>query len=142
MSEESSAKSRRDAALRAVLEVAGPQVCDAFHAALATYATTERTLLLTEILGDEPEVAPGASAELIRGFALFDHAVKQAAAWRLQVESAAREREEAVRVAYADARERAVTAFLSVIAGGFSEHVVMWNYEKLRDYLNGKSLGR
>jgi hypothetical protein len=41
--------------------------------------------------------------------------------------------------AYADAREKVITAFLSIIAGGFSEHVVMWNYAKLRDYLSEKA---
>jgi hypothetical protein len=44
-----------------------------------------------------------------------------------------------IRAAYADAREHAITAFLSIIAGGFSEHVVMWNYTKLRDYLSQKA---
>ena len=40
-----------------------------------------------------------------------------------------------VKAAYNDACEKTITAFLSIIAGGFSEHVVMWNYTKLRDYL-------
>lgn len=47
--------------------------------------------------------------------------------------------DEEVRAAYSDAREKAITAFLSIIAGGFSEHVVMWNYQKLRDYLSEKA---
>lgn len=44
-----------------------------------------------------------------------------------------------VKAAYADASEKAITSFLSIIAGGFSEHVVMWNYTKLRDYLRERA---
>jgi hypothetical protein len=43
-----------------------------------------------------------------------------------------------VKAAYNDAREHAISAFLSILAGGCSEHVVMWNYTKLRDYLGEK----
>ena len=41
--------------------------------------------------------------------------------------------------AYSDAREKAISAFLSIVAGGFSEHVVMENYTSLRDYLDNQA---
>ena len=44
-----------------------------------------------------------------------------------------------VQAAYADAREHAISAFLSILAGGCSEHVIMWNYTKLRDYLGERA---
>lgn len=40
-----------------------------------------------------------------------------------------------VQAAYANAREKGISAFLSVLAGGCSEHVVLWNHAKLRDDL-------
>lgn len=49
------------------------------------------------------------------------------------------ESDDPVKAAYNDAREHAISAFLSILAGGCSEHVVMWNYTKLRDYLSEKA---
>ena len=46
--------------------------------------------------------------------------------------------DEEIQAAYADAREHVITAFMSILAGGCSEHVIMWNYTKLRDYLGEK----
>lgn len=40
-----------------------------------------------------------------------------------------------VRAAYANAREKGISAFLSVLAGGCSTHVVVENHLKLRDTL-------
>jgi len=43
--------------------------------------------------------------------------------------------DEEVKAAYHDAREHAISAFLSILDGGCAEHVIMWNYTQLRDYL-------
>jgi hypothetical protein len=60
---------------------------------------------------------------------------------RLKAESliAPRLNDDRAKAAYGDAREHAISAFLSILSGGCSEHVVMWNYTKLRDYLSEKA---
>ena len=40
----------------------------------------------------------------------------------------------------ADAREHVISAFLSIMASGFAEHVVLENYLQLRDYLNSRAV--
>jgi hypothetical protein len=44
-----------------------------------------------------------------------------------------------IQAAYSDAREHTISAFLSILAGGCSDHVVVSNYSTLRDYLGEKA---
>lgn len=48
----------------------------------------------------------------------------------------ARELAEARRFAFEHAREKSISAFLSIIVSGFAEHVVMEAYQKLRGYFD------
>lgn len=64
-----------------------------FQEAMVEHEQASACATLAELIGEPPEVAPGCSAKLVRGFALFEHAKKQAAAWMLQAHELRLERD-------------------------------------------------